>query len=144
MRVYEVDGSGIILTIYGTKEEFQQKEPGSALWPGSDYSKFSGGFLDDVQLTNLLVNGLGGSRNREYLKLKMAHRNIERELGILASDHGLEVKAWGERVKKLEGTLTQVEIENGALESRIDSESRLKAEYQKRVEDALSIIGGVK
>lgn len=142
MRIYEVSDTGVINSIYHSIEEFKEHEPEGILWSGRDFSQFKGGFLDEAQLSKVIINGFGGTRNRDYLKLKMANKTLEQDLATVRSDHQLEVKKREAQTSKLVQEVEELTDSRQLLIQRLDHTVLERDSNKKKVEEALKLIGG--
>ena len=142
MRIYEVSDTGVINSIYHSIDEFKEHEPEGILWSGRDFSQFKGGFLDEAQLSKVIINGLGGTRNRDFLKLKMENKALEQDLATVRSDHKLDVKKREAQTSELEQEVEELTESRGLLIQRLDHTVLERDSYKKKVEEALKVIGG--
>lgn len=142
MRVYGVSDTGVINEVYHSIEEFKQEEPSGVLWSGRDFSKFKGGFLDEAQLSKVIINGLGGTRNRDFLKLKMENKALEQDLETVRSDQQLEAKKREAQTSELVQEVEELTESRQLLIQRLDHTVLERDSHKKKVEDALKLIGG--
>lgn len=142
MRVYGVSDTGVINAIYHSIDEFKQEEPSGVIWSGRDFSQFKGGFLDETQLSKVIINGLGGTRNRDFLKLKMENKALEQDLATVRSDHQLEVKKKEAQTSELVQEVEELTESRQLLIQRLDHTVLERDSHKKKVEEALKVIGG--
>lgn len=142
MRIYEVSDTGVIGEIYKDRDEFKRRVPTGVLYTGKEKGEFKGGYLEEAQVSKMLINGLGGTRNRDYLKLKMDNKAIKQDIETLKADYRLDTK----KKEVLTGQLQKEVVELGdtkkQLTKRLEHTSLERDTYKKRVEDALKVIGG--
>lgn len=140
MKIYKLTATGVITTTYQSEDDFHSIHPDESLWLAGKGDAFVGGYVREDHLAKLILNGLGGSRNREYLKLKRDLSNVQQELVAKKDDLELANQRHKQVAAELTQEISQVKTTNQTLEDDITNLSKESREQTSKICEALECI----
>lgn len=140
MKIYKLTATGVITTTYQSEDDFHSIHPDESLWLAGKGDAFVGGYVREDHLAKLILNGLGGSRNREYLKLKRDLSNLQQELVAKKDDLDLAQQRHSQETVELKQEISQVNQTNQTLEDDISNLAKESREQSKKICEALERI----
>lgn len=142
MRIFEVSDTGVIGSIYQNRDEFKREVPNGVLFNAKEMGTFTGGYLEESQLSKVIMGGLGGTRNRDYLKLKMENKAMQQDIDTLKADFRLDTKKKEALTSQLQQEVVSLGDTKKQLVTNLNQVSHERDTYKNRVEEALNVIGG--
>lgn len=143
VKIYKLTATGVITTTYQSEEDFYSIHPDETLWKAGKGDAFVGGYVREDHLAKLILNGLGGSRNREYLKLKRDLSNVQQELVAKKDDLELAQQRHSQEITELNKEIAKVKKENQTLEGDVSNLAKESREQSSKICEALERIKGV-